>query len=479
MKKIFFVLLLFATIQTWGQTYDTIYCRSDELYYSEWYDTALPFWDSGGPCCLRPFNPEGNTPTLYKAVSDYTEHPLRVRGLGVMHTINYNMWCMDHNNVRCSSPTRVPEYVRLYQGAGGDSIIRLAHLRWDTAKPQVLKLPKKQDTSLHGFEYAYLYRVYFDTPVIVDSVFYIAGSNYNNIYIRQGIPEHIPTYNVMIGRAGTFADPYVSCQRYHNKLFTIWDEEKDEIGSRSTNYWYYGPFFPIVSDTNVQLILHSADSTMGSVLGGGWYMDSTYATIRAVPERGFRFTHWDDGVTENPRRILMTHYMEFTAYFEEWTHILNVNADVERGSVTGGGTYRDGDTATIAARAWNIWKFVGWDDGDTTNPRQVVVTQDTSFTALFLSSQGIGTPGSDGLCFALTPNPTQGNCLLVMENDIASYSGCRVTVTDAQGREVLHCRVVSQTTPLATDRLAAGVYLVTLTTPKGTASQRLVVKNGK
>ena len=472
--------MLAAVGQVCGQSNDTIYNRSDELYYSEWYDTALYFWDSAGPCCLKTYNATGNLATLYIAFSDYTDHPLRVRGLAVMHTIDYIWNCGNSSGVTCSSPTRVPEYLRLYQSAG-DSLVRLVHVRWDTATPQVLKLPRKQDTSLYGFEYVYLYRVYFDMPIVVDSVFYIAGSVLNNINPVSTIPIHIPTYYMCIGRAWRgYLDPYVSAPRYHDKIIYFHDEEKDDDIYRTHIYnYYYGPFFPIVSDTNVLLILHSADSTMGSVRGGGWYMDSTYATITAVPERGFRFTHWDDGDTTNPRTVLMTQQMEFTAYFEEWTHTLTVNADSERGSVTGGGTYRNGDTATIAARAWNIWKFVGWDDGDTTNPREVVVTRDTSFTALFRSTEGIDTPTTEGTGFTLTPNPAQGSCLLEMEKELATYEGCRVTVADAQGREVLHCRVMSQTTVLATDRLASSVYMVTLTTPRGTASQRLVVKKGK
>ena len=130
MKKLVFALIMLAAVgQVCGQSYDTIYNRSDELYYSEWYDTALYFWDSEGPCCLKTYNATGNLPTLYIGFSDYTERPLRVRGLAVMHTIDYIWSCMDHTNIVCSSPTRVPEYVRLYQSAG-DTLIRLAHVQW-------------------------------------------------------------------------------------------------------------------------------------------------------------------------------------------------------------------------------------------------------------------------------------------------------------------------------------------------------------
>ena len=87
----------------------------------------------------------------------------------------------------------------------------------------------------------------------------------------------------------------------------------------------------------------------------------------------------------------------------------------------------------------------------------------------------IATPAT-GIQFTLTPNPTQGDCLLEITGDMTTYANCHVTVADAQGREVLRQQVVSPKTVVATDRLAAGVYMVTLITPMGTASQRLVVK---
>ena len=63
MKKIVFILMLVAiSVQVCGQTYDTIYNRSDELYYSEWYDTACVFYDSYWPCCLFHIHQEAVIP---------------------------------------------------------------------------------------------------------------------------------------------------------------------------------------------------------------------------------------------------------------------------------------------------------------------------------------------------------------------------------------------------------------------------------
>lgn len=55
------------------------------------------------------------------------------------------------------------------------------------------------------------------------------------------------------------------------------------------------------------------------------------------------------------------------------------------GSVTGNGLYAEGDTATLTAMANCGYRFDRWNDSVTDNPRQVVVTADTTFTAFFVS----------------------------------------------------------------------------------------------
>ena len=53
------------------------------------------------------------------------------------------------------------------------------------------------------------------------------------------------------------------------------------------------------------------------------------------------------------------------------------------GTVTGGGTYNSGATATLTATANSGYHFVSWQDGNTTNPRTVTVTANATYTATF------------------------------------------------------------------------------------------------
>lgn len=179
----------------------------------------------------------------------------------------------------------------------------------------------------------------------------------------------------------------------------------------------------------------------------------------------------------NPRIILLSHDTVFTAYFEEAYYTLDATAEPEQGgTVTGSGTFRSGDTATLTAQPNEGYLLVGWNDGDTARLRQLEMTQDTAVVALFRSTQGIAASRTGDIGFTLTPNPTQGRCLLEMAEGATPWDNCWATMTDAQGREVMRMQVVSQKTVIATDNLASGVYLVTLSTPKGSVSQRLLVK---
>ncbi len=54
-----------------------------------------------------------------------------------------------------------------------------------------------------------------------------------------------------------------------------------------------------------------------------------------------------------------------------------------RGYVTGGGTYREGTTITLRATPYEGYRFVSWNDGNTSNPRTITVTGDATYIATF------------------------------------------------------------------------------------------------
>ncbi len=72
------------------------------------------------------------------------------------------------------------------------------------------------------------------------------------------------------------------------------------------------------------------------------------------------------------------------------TFTIKVNAnDSSMGTVTGGGKYESGATATLEATANAGYKFVNWEDNSTNNPRLVTVTADAEYTANFAANSGV------------------------------------------------------------------------------------------
>ena len=217
---------------------------------------------------------------------------------------------------------------------------------------------------------------------------------------------------------------------------------------------------------------------MGTVTGGGILHDSTTYYIEAVPNGGYKFTHWNDGDVTNPRAVYLTQDTLFTAYFapREQYEVVAVSNDLARGSVYGGGTYYEEDTATLTARAWGANVFARWDDGDTANPRQVVVTQDTTFTAMFLNPEGVEVVEGSGLYMRIEPNPTDGK----VNVSLSAPLDCevRLTLQDAAGHTVLTTQIPAGQTSvsLSLNHLPAGVYYATLHHPDGIATQKVVLR---
>ena len=112
--------------------------------------------------------------------------------------------------------------------------------------------------------------------------------------------------------------------------------------------------------------------------------DDDNAIIEAVANYGYHFVQWNDGNTDNPRNIVVTEDITYTAEFAANTYTVStkVNDDV-MGSVSGAGSYLYTAEATLTATANPFYRFVQWSDGITDNPRVVMVEKDSLFTAEF------------------------------------------------------------------------------------------------
>ena len=122
----------------------------------------------------------------------------------------------------------------------------------------------------------------------------------------------------------------------------------------------------------------------GSVSGGGTYDAGSEISLTATPNYGYRFVSWNDANTDNPRTLIVTSDSAFVATFVRSQFSITVfSSDSNGGSVTGDGTYPEGDTATLIATPSIGYCFISWNDGSTDNPRMLEVVQDSIFVAEF------------------------------------------------------------------------------------------------
>ena len=122
----------------------------------------------------------------------------------------------------------------------------------------------------------------------------------------------------------------------------------------------------------------------GTVEGGGSYDHGQNCTVKATPAEGYAFTNWtDDGevasedadytFTVTSNRTLVANFKKLQA--NEYSIQVSANPP-EGGTVTGGGTYHEGDQCKVNANSNAGFTFINW----TENGTQVSVLAEYKFT---------------------------------------------------------------------------------------------------
>ena len=154
------------------------------------------------------------------------------------------------------------------------------------------------------------------------------------------------------------------------------------------NTTYTATFTPVgATYYTVSAVVSPANS--GSVSGTGVFAAGSTTTLRATANEGYTFKRWNDNSTMNPRQVTVNNNMSFTAFFEAQQYTITVDASpAAGGTVTGGGSYAYGATATLRATPNANYTFTQWSDGVVQNPRNVTVTENASYTAIFATEGG-------------------------------------------------------------------------------------------
>ena len=131
------------------------------------------------------------------------------------------------------------------------------------------------------------------------------------------------------------------------------------------------------------LTVKTNNASYGTVSGSGYYMPETEVLVTATPNANYYFSSWSDGNAENPRTVVVNSDITITANFAKKPYLtVNSNND-SYGTVMGSGYYEPETEVTIVAIPKTGYFFEKWDDGNTENPRTVILNADVVFTAIF------------------------------------------------------------------------------------------------
>jgi len=246
---------------------------------------------------------------------------------------------------------------------------------------------------------------------------------------------------------------YVACQSHNAYQNSDWG-----------NY-YFNNF---QSEFQYVVDIQSNDNSMGSVsfVQQPSCKNNGTAIIKATANNCHRFVKWNDNNTSNPRTVNVTDNMSFTAIFEPTNYTIAVqsnNTNFGQAVILQEPTCQNNYQAIIQATANSGYRFVKWNDNNTSNPRTINVTSNGTFTAIFEVSAGI----DDILLKSISiyPNPVKEELIISSENKIE-----KIEICDLAGK--VHSTHSTKT--INVSALLQGVYLVKIHTDKGVVTQKLV-----
>lgn len=165
-------------------------------------------------------------------------------------------------------------------------------------------------------------------------------------------------------------------------------------------------------------------------------------------------------------------YYQATAFSND-SSIGSVGIAVESGTqnVSSSNMYSEGSRLVFTATPiGSASRFLYWNDGDTTNPRILTLTQDTSLTAYFAldTTEGIVSPQ---FTFRMEPNPASTEVKLTATQNILA-----VECYDLQGRSVASYRFASPQCTLNVADWPRGIYMIKVYSGNAVAVRKLIVR---
>ena len=139
-----------------------------------------------------------------------------------------------------------------------------------------------------------------------------------------------------------------------------------------------------------RVLLRDLPYTLSTTENEQGYVEKEYPCdgtiiITPVSKYGYHFTQWSDGVTDNPRTVVMSKDTTFTALFAH-NPVVTYVYNSQMGRITGPSMTSTGVAAeniTFEAIPNYGYHFDKWKDGNTDNPRTIWLSQDTTMEVVF------------------------------------------------------------------------------------------------
>ena len=140
--------------------------------------------------------------------------------------------------------------------------------------------------------------------------------------------------------------------------------------------------FEAIPSTTYTITVSSNNTNQGTVAGGGTFTEGTSVTVTATPRSGHRFVNWTEAgssvstdasytFTVNKNRTLVANFEAIPAI----TYTIAVSSNnTNQGTVSGGGTFTEGASATVTATPRSGHRFVNWTEAGSS------VSTNTSYT---------------------------------------------------------------------------------------------------
>ena len=177
-------------------------------------------------------------------------------------------------------------------------------------------------------------------------------------------------------------------------------------------------------------------SNGGTVTGGGSYNHGQSCTVTATPATGYTFIRW----TENGNQVSTNASYTFTvtgnrnlvAQFQQQTYTINVSANPSNGgTVTGGGTYQQGQSCTVTATPATGYTFLRW----TENGNEVSTNASYTFTVTG-NRNLVAQFQAQSYAISVSANPSNGGTV-TGGGTYQQGQNCTVTATPATGHTFL------------------------------------------